>query len=201
MQYKPFALMNIAVIGDGPVIESIARKLAKSPYNIYIGTKSEHALLSDDLFEKHFNVFHATIEYAAASADLIILATPADEVREASYLLDDVRNKVIIDMSGLFYSRFGNYINTLNAINAITYSPYVVKCYSSGGVDSVINLFNRRNYSTMYYAGDSKKAKEMLKLVSRDLGFEDFYDFGYSKDILELDRVAMKEEFVGVSQR
>lgn len=201
MGYKTFACMNVAVIGDGGIAETIARKLATASYNVFIGTKSEHALLSSQLFKEFTNTVPATIEYAAAVADIIIIATTQDEVREAAYLLDDVRNKIIIDMSGFHFTRFGNYLNTANAISAITFSPYVVKCYCTGGFEGLVNLFSSENNDIMYYAGDSKKAKEMLKLIARDMGFSIFRDFGYSEDIPDLDKYALTGHFLVPQKR
>lgn len=185
--------MNVAVIGEGSVAETVARSLALASYNVYIGTKNEYALLSDELFDTYKNVYQSSIEYAAEVGDIIIIATPPADVREAAYLLDDVRHKVIIDMSGFHFTRFGNYINTLNAIHAITFSPLVVKCFCDGGYDSLINLFGKNTGARMYFVGDNKKAKELMKIVSVDLGFKIFEDLGNGDDVDLIDKMSLGE--------
>lgn len=193
MGYKNFASMSIAIIGEGSVAETVAGSLALCGYDIYIGTKKEYALLSTDLLENYENVFLTSIDDAAAVADIIILATPANDIREAAYLLDDVRQKVIIDMSAFHFTRFGAYINTLNAVRAITFSPLVVKCYCDGGYDRLANIFNKDKTGKMYFVGDNKKAKEIMKIVACDLGFRIFEDLGDSNDVVLLDGMSIGE--------
>ena len=112
MRYKAFACMNIAVIGDGGIVESLVRELAKGSYNISIGNNSPYPVFSNMLLNDFSNIQLTKIEDAAAQADVIILATPSEKIKEAAYFLDDVRDKVIIDMSGFFFTRFGQYFNT-----------------------------------------------------------------------------------------
>jgi predicted dinucleotide-binding enzyme len=191
MAFKTFAHMNIAVIGEGNVAETITRTLALASHTVYIGTKNEHPLLSNDLLENYKNIFLATIEYAASIADIIIIATPADEVREAAYLLDDIRSKIIIDLSAYHLPRYGQYINTIGAIQAITFSPYVIKCYAEDGYDGLINLFGKDERGRMFFVGDSRKSKEMAKLILRDLGYNNYVDMGNSDDVDLLDDMAV----------
>lgn len=200
MGYKTFVCMNIALIGDGGMVESIARKLGKASYNIFIGTKNMYPMLSNTLFTEYDNIQLATIEDAAFIADVIILAVPLDDIKEAAYLLDDVREKVIIDMSGLYFTRFGNYFNSSQSISNITMSPFVVKCYSTDGFKILTDIFEQKNDRTLYYAGDNRKAKEVLKIVSTDLGFNNFCDHGNSEDIPALDKIAWNGEFLAVLQ-
>jgi predicted dinucleotide-binding enzyme len=193
MAYKTFASMNIAIIGDGKVGETLARKLACVDHNIFIGIKNEFTSISEDFFNQFDNVALTSIEYAAAVADIIIIATPANEVREAAYLLDDVRHKVIVDMSG-FNLNHDNYFHTANAIHAITYSPYVVKCFSDKGYNSLLSPFSLKRVGEVHVAGDSKKAKEIVKLLVRDMGFVNCHDLGGNENIAVLDSKLLLEQ-------
>lgn len=193
MAYKTFASINIAVIGDGKVGEVLAKGLAIADHNIFIGIKEEYTSIHEDFFTEFDNVALTSIDYAAAVADIIIIATPANQVREAAYLLDDVRHKVIVDMSG-FNSKDDMSLHTANAIHAITYSPNVVKCYGENGYMSLRNLFRVKSRDEIYVAGDSKKSKEIVKLLMRDIGFNKVVDLGGNENIALLDVKAFAEQ-------
>lgn len=188
--------MTVALIGDGGMAEVIARKLGKGSYNILLGCQNEHPMLCDELFREFNNIQCCSIDEAAMQADLVILATPQDGIKEAAYLLDDVRDKVIIDMSALYYTSFGNYFNTLHAIGNITSSPYVVKCYGSDGFKSLVDPFQKHNTATLHYVSNSRKAKELLKFVAIDLGFDKFEDMGSADAVPELDKMASQIDWL-----
>lgn len=190
MSYRNLASMNIAVIGDGKVAEALAYHFALAEHHVFIGTKEEQTAIGDYIFEEFENVTLATIEYAASVADVIVMATPADEVREAAYLLDDVRKKIILDMSGFNYTYEGEELNTTKAIQAITYSQHVVKCYCDN-YSNFANIFKSNKQSEFFVAGDSKKAKLVAKLFARDLQFAECYDLGSNDNIPSLDKTGV----------
>lgn len=207
MAYKTFASINIAVIGDGKVGEALAKGLAYAEHNIFVGIKNEFTKIPEDIFHEFGNIALTSIEYAAAVADVIFITTPASEVREAAYLLDDVRHKIIVDMSG-FSSSFDDYFHTTNAIHTITSSPNVVKCYSDKGYSDLVDLFVPGRRREIYVAGDNRKSKEVVKLLMRDFGFAHCYDFGGHESITLLDEkmmlagsIASKKNKVGVDAK
>src|ERR1700761_5070188 len=99
MAYKTFASMNIAVIGSGKVCETIAENLALSGHTVLVGLKKEADAFNADLIEMFDTIRICDIETAASLSDLVIIATEAKDVRHVAYLLDDVRGKVIIDVT------------------------------------------------------------------------------------------------------
>jgi predicted dinucleotide-binding enzyme len=193
--------MNIAVIGRGKVCEALAKELALSGHSVFIGTRSEFEYISEELLDVYENICPATIEYAGAIADVIILATPIEEVREAAYLLDDVRDKVIIDLTSFNLTRFGIYTNTLNAIKSITGSPNVVKCFNNTGYEHLIDPKVSETSIDMFMAGDSKKAKQMASLLARDLGFDECKDIGDASTVQQLDEMTMEWHNISIKMR
>lgn len=189
MGYKTFVSMNIAIVGKGKYCEALAAGLAKAGHNVFIATRSEYDEVSDELLARYSRICPASVEYAGAIADVIILATPADEVREMAYFLEDVRQKVIIDLTGLNLTRYSNYINTHAAIKAITGSQHVVKCYNKTGYENLI-VSEADNAADMIIVGDSKKAKALTKLLAKDLRFNSCHDFGGDDLIPALDQMA-----------
>lgn len=200
MGYKTFASMNIAVIGRGKVCEALAKELALSGHSVFLGTKSEFDI-SHELLDIYDNICPATIEYAGAIADVIIMATTIEEVREAAYLLDDVRNKVIIDLTSFNLTRFGEYTHTINAIKSITGATNVVKCFNNTGYEHLIDPHVINVSIDMFMAGDSKKAKQIASLLARDLGFEQCHDIGNSDKIQLLDEMTMEWHNISIKMR
>ncbi|RYD56000.1 MAG: hypothetical protein EOP56_13775 [Sphingobacteriales bacterium] len=198
MGYKTFASMNIAVVGTGKYCEALSAGLAKAGHNVFMATRSEYDEVSKELLARYRRICPSSIEYAGAVADVIILATPAEEVREMAYFLEDVRQKVIIDLTGLNLTRYSTYINTHAAIKAITGSQHVVKCYNRTGSE---NLVATESTADMIIAGDSKKAKALTALLAKDLKFNACHDFGGDELIPSLDQMANNWQNLSISAK
>jgi 8-hydroxy-5-deazaflavin:NADPH oxidoreductase len=191
MNYKAFACMNVALIGNEKASTTLAQGLALAGHQVYIGVKDIEDVAPDFLADEFDNVFITSIEDAAAAADLVIIATNPAQVREAAYMLDDVRNKVIIDAAYMSYDENAGYLNTLHAIKAITGSPYVVKCFNAAGFEPLPRAVRDEQAINMFVAGDNRKAKEVARLIARDLGYADCHDFGGSESATLLDEMAI----------
>lgn len=191
MGYKAFATMNIAIIGIGRMTSILAQGLAIAGHEIFIGIKEDEDILFDFLIEEFDNIYITAIDNAAAKADLIIMAAAPENIREASYLMEDVRKKVIIDVTCMSFTNSENYLNTLSAIKSITGSQYVVKCFNTAGFEPLPKNTRGDNSINMFLAGDNNKAKEIAKLIARDLGYSECHDFGGSDSVALLDEMAI----------
>ena len=192
MRYKTFGCMNIAIIGTGKNCEALAKGLAAAGHEVFIGMKSisGNGQVSHKLLEAYENIYITTVHDAAVEADVILITTPATEVREVAYMLDDVRKKTIIDLSSFNFVRHNKHINTYNAIKAITGSQNIVKCYNVTGYEDLVNPEIHEDNTDMFIAGDSKKSKEMVKLLARDIGFVNCFDFGDYETVPMLDHMS-----------
>ena len=200
MGYKSFVSMNIAVIGAGNVSEKMAECLAMSGHEIYLGLKDEQTV-SERLLRDNENIQACTIGNAACEADIIIMAVPVDNLREAAYLLGDVRKKIIIGVSGNVEPKPADFVHTVNAIKAITGAQHVVKCFTCGGYDELLSPSFKKNAADMFVAGDSKKAKEVVKLLAEIMGFANCYDFGDNDTVPLLEDMAKFWYNLAISQK
>lgn len=187
MSYKAFVRMNIAIIGNEETSFTLARGLLAAGHHIFIGIKETEIILPDELGKAYVT----TIEDAAARADLIIMATNPANVREAAYLLGDVRKKVILDVSYMSCPLSQQYLNTLSAIKSITGALYIVKCFNAAGFQPLSRSTGKDNIINMFLAGDNPKAKAVAKWVARDLGFAECHDFGGNDSATLLDEMAI----------
>lgn len=170
MAHKTFVSLNIAIIGSDKTIIPVADELENAGHELFIGYE-------DDLADP------TIIENAAEEADVIILATDTANIRGIAYWLGDVRKKVIIDATNFMASPSSDDTNTLNAIKAITGSANVAKMYSCAGYRHVLDMFIKKMEIDMFVAGDSAKAKEVVKILASDMGFRYCHDFGNSNTI------------------
>lgn len=182
MSYKTFASMNIAIIGMG--VETIARKFAKAGHTVFIGNDYEYIQPLISTLPK--NVIYTSILAAAQVADIIFIATTADEARHAAYQLGDVRKKVIIDYTAFME---GKPQPTAAAIRSITSSQHVIKCFAPTGYEDLLIPNINELHADMYIAGTSKKAKAVAAIMAMDLGYKKHYDIGGNGAINMLDEM------------
>lgn len=182
MGNRNYVSMNIAIIGTTSIAEKYAMRFSLAGHQVFLAKKDGDMALITPLLSSFENITLCDIEYAAEVADLIYIATPQRDVREVSYWLGDVRRKVIIDLTGNVHAPGDETVNTIAAIMAITGSQHVVKAFDTDGCAHLLKpLF--RSPVELVLAGDSRKAKEITKILSLELGIARFFDLGGSETL------------------
>ena len=174
MEYKKFVSLNVAVIGDGRVASMHTAALLLAGHEVFLAGKE----VAESLWQYADNVHICSIEDAAAVADFIIIATQPKDVREVAYWLGDVRRKVIIDVTANVHTDDPEYINTVGAIAAITGSLHITKVFNTIDYQQLLKPLFGKDKIQLLLVGDSRKAKEITKIIARELGVTHFYDFG-----------------------
>lgn len=179
MHYKKLASMNIAVIGNNETAKELALSFATAGHQVYLASTDQQYCVADILS----GITHTDIETAAQLGDMVFLAVKPDEVREAAYWLGDVRRKVIIDVTANVEMTGEVTMRTIAAIKSITGSQHVVKAFYTRGYENILKpLFNGQPVDIILI-GDSKKAKEITKIMAIETGLNYFYDFGTCEHI------------------
>jgi predicted dinucleotide-binding enzyme len=182
MGYKILVSMNIAIIGDSSVAQMYAAGFAMAGHSVYMAWKEgKRTQLSDSLSQIE-NIEMCSIAYAAEIADLVIIATPPEEVREVSYWLGDVRKKVIVDATSNVLT--DEPVKTICAIKAITGSQHIVKVFNTIGYQQLLKPLFNSDKARLILVGDSKKAKEIAKILAKELDIKCCSDFGGSETVL-----------------
>ena len=176
MSYKTFVSMNIAVIGTGASAETYAARYAVAGHEVFLAWKQDAGARVSSGLRAFDNINLCDIENAASVADIIVIASPARDVREVAYWLGDVRGKVIIDASASLLSGLDEQVNTSGAIRAITGSENIVKVFSTKGYEKLLKPLFGNDTARLILVGDSKKAKEVTKIIYLDLGVNKFVD-------------------------
>lgn len=183
MSFKQLVSMDIAIIGNTEIAAFYAKHFAQHGHNIYMACCEKNNKIVSNITDPNNRITYTTISEAALQSDFIIIATDPIEVREASYWLGDVRRKVIIDVTANVFAPEEELVKTVCAIKAITGSPHVIKVFYTGGFENIIKpLFNGSKVDLLLLS-DSKKAKEITKIMAVEIGLRYFYDFGGSENI------------------
>ena len=179
MRYKQFVSVNIAVIGPAKYAEEYAIRYAAAGHMVSIalmgGDDPDRTRNRMRVFD---NISVCGIEDAAEDADMIVIASQPKDVREVAYWLGDVRNKVIIDCTANLMSEAEEMFNTIEAIKAITAAPNIVKVFSTRGYEQMLQPLFGHSDVQLIMAGESKKAKELAKILTVELGVDRFLDLG-----------------------
>lgn len=184
MKYKTLVCMNIAIIGDGKSSANLALGLAAAGHIIWLAGNERAAQ-----FAAGVSTIQITeAETAKDAADVVILTCASSKVREEIYHLDDVRNKIVIDATLPDFQETG-YINTLAIIKTISGAADVVKVFHTCGSENLATGA-KEDGANMLLAGDSKKAKELAKMIGRDLGYAYCQDLGDTEAVPLLDEMA-----------
>lgn len=183
MGFKKLVSMNIAVIGNTAAAVRYATDFAAAGHDIYMATAAGETPRELHIPGNFDNIYFCTISDAAAIADLIIMATEPKDVREAAYWLDDVRRKVIIDVTANMNVPDDEYVRTVNAIAAITGSKHIVKMFDTAGYEAILRPLFHGACPDVVLLSDSKKAKEITKIMAKELSLSVFYDFGGSENL------------------
>ena len=183
MGYRTFVSMKIALIGTGVVAESYAKRYLHGGHIVLMAWKDgDETGISDEL-AAYPNLHICSIEEAAAGGDLIVIVTSPVHVREIAYWLGDVRRKVIIDATSNVHTGIEEQVKIVCAIKAITGAPHVVKVFSTRGYEQLLKPLFGHDQTQLVLVGDSKKAKEIVKILTITLGIDVFFDMGSSDAI------------------
>lgn len=181
--------MKIAIIGTGNVGSALATKWAKQNHVIYLGVRDTQNFKGKQLLQNpNTQVFE--VQSAVAEAEVVLLATPAPMAIEVAKSLGDTSGKIIIDSMNIVMGRGPQgYVNTADAVLANTDSNTVVKCFNTTGFNNMQNANYGNQTLDMFMCGDDAGAKEMVRQLALDAGFEKCYDIGGN------DKFSLLEQF------
>ena len=177
MSYKTFVSMNIAIIGVSEIAGAYALAFAHAGHEVFLSWKDGEKQKVSPALLKVDGIHVCPIEQAADISDLVIIATRPEDLREVSYWLGDVRRKVIIDASSNVDTGSDEKVSA-NAIRSITGSPNIVQVFHTRGYEQILKpLFAGESFQ-LIIAGESKKAKEITKILTQELGISRVKDLG-----------------------
>ena len=193
--------MKIAIIGAGNVGGALTKSLSKKGYKIFLGIRNLSSDRADKLKEFSENITLHSIPEAINSAEIVLFTTPSDAAVEIAKQNPSLKNKIIIDATNSISRKPSPYKTAFEGIKNETGCENIVKCFNSTGFENM----NNPNYGDMaidmFVAGSSKKAKEIAKQLSNDIGFSECYDFGGDDKVELLEQLAVSWVNLAVFQK
>jgi predicted dinucleotide-binding enzyme len=177
--------MNIAVIGAGKVGGTLAEKWAKKGHKIIIGAK-------DPSTKQHWteidNISVSKIDDAVENVEVILVAVPVPAIVEIAESLGDLSGKIIIDATNSVFTKPQPYETGFSAFQTIN-NAKLVKGFNTTGFENLKDTEYEGKPIDMFMAGSDVEAKDVMRQLSLDAGFENCYDFGGD------DKVGLVEQF------
>ncbi len=183
--------MIIAIIGSGNVGSALAQGLVRAGHSVTFGVRDAGSVKSQKA-QASLAVPMLAVADACREAEVIIITTPPEAVKDLVPDLGDVRKKVIIDATNSVRTRPEPYPTAFHALKALTNSEAVAKCFNSTGFENMLNPdYPGFGGIDMFCAGNDKGAKAIATKLAKDIGFGECWDFGGDDKVELLEKLAL----------
>jgi hypothetical protein len=170
--------MRIAIIGSGDLARALAHRIRAIGHDVVLADLPDGEALAEAAAATGAPT--ASIEDAARSSDIVVLATPFWRYRELP--AEAFKGKVVVDATDYYPDRdgpmselAGTHVSTSEILAQRLDGAYVVKTLNSSGlltVPAIGTLASDVTPVAIPVAGDSPKAKGVVTDLLVDLGFE-----------------------------
>ena len=183
--------MKITIIGAGNVGGVLALGWTKAGHEVTIGARNPSSEKIKKVISQNPNIKVKSIKEAAKQSEIILIASNPNSVEEISKQLGDVKDKIIIDAMNSISSKPTGFLNTFEALKALTNCENIVKCFNSTGFENMANPKYSNTGADMFVAGNSNKGKQISVVLAKEIGFAECYDFGGDEKVALLEQFAL----------
>lgn len=169
--------MKIAVLGTGDVGSTLGRRWAEKGHSVIFGSRNPRSdKVRKLLAATGPNAKAAGNAEAVASAEVVVLATPWDAVRQVLESVGNWTGKVLVDCTNPiapdFQLALGMTTSAGEQVAAWARGARVVKAFNSTGWNNMADPIYHGEPITMFIGGDDSEAKKVVARLAEDLGFE-----------------------------
>lgn len=166
--------MKIGIIGIGSLTLELANRSALAGYEVMVNNPRGNSLVRDTIAKIGANIKLVSL-HETASADIIILFVPKDNLESVIRNLPDMTGKIILHTSGLIF----NPKSLLSGIsNAFTYqitasllpSAHVVKLFHPVSLEPKKGLFPEKK-DEIFYIASHADSKHAVRIFFKKLDF------------------------------
>ena len=183
--------MKIAILGAGNVGGALAKQWAKAGHEINLGARDRNSEKVKTLGNFSGSITAHEIKAAVDKSEVVLVSLSIPAIVQVAKSLGDLSNKIVIDATNSVFGKPDPYKNALEAFKEITRCNDIVKCFNTTGFENMENPVYDTKGIDMFVAGKSSKAKEVAIQLSRDVGFENCYDFGGDDKVELIEQFAM----------
>ncbi len=168
--------MNIAVIGMGSVGGTLGRRWAANGHAVVFGSRkpTDPKAVTE---AAAMNCRVASIRDAVAGAEVVVLATPWQAVKDALAAAGNLTGKVLFDCTNPLTADFtqleiGHTTSGGEEVAKLALGARVVKIFNTTGYSNMANPNLAGTPATMLFAGDDPAAKATAAKLAKELGFD-----------------------------
>jgi NADPH-dependent F420 reductase len=172
------SLLNVAVLGTGRVGGTLGLRWAQKGHRVTFGTRNTASERVEQLIaQSNGKITATTYPLAAAAADVVVYAAPWPQAELLIPSLGSLDGKVLVDCTNPLNTEFTGLAlgHTTSAAETIAgWSPgaRVVKAFNNVSSAIMANPIFGEMRATMFYCGDDKPAKEMVRYLAAELDFD-----------------------------
>lgn len=181
--------MNIAVLGTGMVGNTIGKKLIELGYTVMMGSRTaDNEKAAKFVSDNGSKALQGTFADAANFGELIFLCTKGEATLDIVQLAkpENFKGKVVIDISnpldfskGMPASLFISNTDSLGEhVQKAMPEAHIVKTLNIVNCEVMVNPSKSNGDPTMFMSGNSAEAKEKVKGILEQFGWNDIIDLG-----------------------
>lgn len=169
--------MHIAIIGTGRMAAALGRGWAERGHMITFGSRQPDSDKATRLRqEMPATVSVRGVRQSAEHVSIIVLALPYSGVVETVAQLGDLTGKIIIDCTNPIAPGLRSLVDHTRSgaqqVALLAPGAKVVKAFNSIGAEGMVDTTFNGRPATMFYCGDDALAKQAVRQLAADLGFE-----------------------------
>lgn len=170
--------MKIGIIGSGNVGGTLGTRWAQAGHEVTFGSRNPGGNDMRQLAAKAGGSARAaSFKDTAKASDLLLLATPWPVTRSVLEGLGDLAGKALIDatnplLPNLAGLECGTTTSGAEQVAGWARGPAVVKAFNTVGFNIMANPAFEAGRPVMFYCGDDLAAKQVVRPLVDELGFE-----------------------------
>jgi len=162
--------MNIAIIGVGRLGGALGRKWSNN-HNVIFGVRDPKSEKNQKLTESGFRI--DDVRNAVDNSDIVVLAVPTSEVETVVKKTENLKDKIIIDVTNPISSPVPpGFTSMAEAIASWSKSSKVIKTLNQTGSGNISNpKYGSISLETLICGEDEAAKKQVISLIE-ELGLE-----------------------------
>jgi predicted dinucleotide-binding enzyme len=170
--------MKIGIIGSGNVGGTLGTRWAQAGHRVVFGSRNPASDEMRQLAAKAGSTARAaSFQEALQAAELLLLATPWPATKTVAEGLGDLAGKVLIDatnplLPNLAGLECGTTTSGAEQVAGWARGAKVVKAFNTVGFNIMANPAFGPDRPVMFYCGDDAAAKQTVRPLVEQLGFE-----------------------------
>lgn len=163
--------MNIAIIGVGNVGAALATKWVKLGHTVTVASRDEGKTKAK---ASEIGARSAAPRDATKSADVVVFAVPSASLVEAARNAGDLRGKILIDATNIMGPAARTTESPALALAKAVPGAKVVKTFNTAFAQIHHETAGKAEKPSQVLVGDDADAKETVKVLIEEAGFEPF---------------------------